>query len=273
MSSIGSVLKEARTKKAVSLEDVHSKIKIHPRVLQLLEEDKFDKLPSPMFAKNFLKSYADFLEVNTDSLIEIYEKQRKSEPDQVLFIRPADPRASHKPMLSIPPQKIAGFIVLLAAVVLFMSGIPQRAIGAWAIKMKPAKTAKAKAVEKEKKEEKATAKQEPDEDKGSSEWLNSVKLGNFPQIAKKTALDLEIRATDAVWVHITGDGVVLYQGILKKGASSSWNAKQTIEVWTGNAANMTLSLNKTPLGSPGKGVVKKMLISHEGIRMASPINS
>ena len=66
MSSIGTVLKEARTKKSISLEDVHSKIKIHPRVLQLLEEDKFEKLPSSVFAKSFLKSYAEFLEVNSE---------------------------------------------------------------------------------------------------------------------------------------------------------------------------------------------------------------
>ena len=45
-ASIGAVLKEARTKKSITLEDVHAKLKIHPRVLQLLEEDKFDKLPS-----------------------------------------------------------------------------------------------------------------------------------------------------------------------------------------------------------------------------------
>ena len=62
--SIGNTLKDARNKKTLSYDEVHAKIKIHPRVLQLLEEEKFDKLPSPLFAKSFLKSYAEFLEVN-----------------------------------------------------------------------------------------------------------------------------------------------------------------------------------------------------------------
>ena len=42
-ASIGAALKEARSKRSVTLEDAHARLKIHPRVLQLLEEDKFDK--------------------------------------------------------------------------------------------------------------------------------------------------------------------------------------------------------------------------------------
>ncbi len=261
-ATIGATLKDARTKKAVSLDDVHAKIKIHPRVLQLLEEDKFEKLPSPLFAKSFLKSYAEFLELNTDSLIEIYDREKQKEPDQVLFIRPADPTASHHKNIKVEPKKILGIVLAVAALALFLAGVPQKAVGLWAMKMKPAKT-----VKKEKKED-AQPAQAVAIPENKADWLNSVALGNFPKISKKTPLDLEIKALDAVWVHITGDGSVLFQGILKKGNSGKYSAKDMLEVWTGNAANMSLSLNKSPLGSPGKGFVKKMQISREGIRVA-----
>lgn len=264
--TIGATLKDARTKKAVSLDDVHAKIKIHPRVLQLLEEDKFEKLPSPLFAKSFLKSYAEYLELNTDSLMEVYDRDKQKDPEQVLFIRPADPTAKQKANLKIEPKKALGIGLAIAALGLFLAGVPQKAIGGWAVKMKPVKAAK-----KEKKEEVAPpAAAAPADNK--SEWLNSVALGNFPKLSKKTPLDLELKALDAVWVHITGDGVVQFQGILKKGSSGKYSAKEMLEVWTGNAANMSLSLNKNPLGSPGKGFVKKMQISHEGIRVAQASN-
>ena len=87
MTSIGSVLKEARNKKSISLEEVHSRIKIHPRVIQLLEDDKFDKLPSPVFVKSFLKSYAEFLEVNPEEIVRAYDKEGRKDPAQVLFIK------------------------------------------------------------------------------------------------------------------------------------------------------------------------------------------
>ena len=267
MSGIGSVLKEARTKKEITLEDVHSKLKIHPRVLQLLEEEKFDKLPSPLFAKSFLKSYAQFLEVDVAGLIENYEKERKGpEPEQKLYLRPVDMN---------PPRRIqptwwmgAAALGLLAALMLVSSSKP---LGVWASKFKeqrPRAAAKVKAV---KIVEVPAVQQEPKQEvKQADEWLNSVKLGNFPKIAKKTALSLQVKALEAVWVHVTCDEKVLFQGVIKKGASETLSAKETIEVWTGNASSMALSLNKTSLGSPGKGVVKKMVLSHEGIRIASP---
>lgn len=266
MSSIGSVLKEARTKKEISLEDVHAKLKIHPRVLQLLEEEKFDKLPSPLFAKSFLKSYAQFLEVDADSLLEDYEREKKTpEPEQKLYLRPAE----MNPARRIPPSwwMAAAAVALLG---LFVYAGPSKSLGAWASKAR----ASVKKVERPKAEKKPSAKPaEPvaaPEPKASETWLNSVKLGNFPKISRKTPLDLEIKALDAVWVHVTADTKVVFQGVIKKGAAERWSARDSYEIWTGNASNMGLSLNKTSLGSPGKGVVKKMVVSHEGIRIAPP---
>ena len=96
MSSIGSVLKEARVKRSVSLEEVQLKTKIHPTVLQLLEEDKFDRLPSPLFVKSFLKTYAEFLEIKPDELIAAYEREKHRDPEQILFIRPTDPGSAQR---------------------------------------------------------------------------------------------------------------------------------------------------------------------------------
>jgi cytoskeletal protein RodZ len=273
MSSIGSVLKEARTKKTLSLDEVHAKIKIHPRVLQLLEEDKFEKLPSPLFVKSFLKSYAEFLEVDPDELVSIYEKEKKEDPEQLLYIKPADPamRTGYR-----PPQVIAGVCVafFLAFILLGQpSKLFQSKLGK-ATKVTSEKSKKTPAVKtrdetprKETKETKEMA-QEPGKKAGDDlQWLNRASLGNFPKIDRKTPLSLEIKALEAVWVHVTSDGHVVFQGILKKGSSETWGAKNTIEIWTGNATNMLLNLNKSSLGSPGKGVAKRMLIAHDGVRM------
>ena len=274
MSSIGGVLKEARTKKTLTLDEVHSKTKIHPRVLQLLEEDKFEKLPSPLFVKSFLKSYAEFLEVNSEELVSAYDKVKKAEPEQLLYIKPADPAmgAGYKPF-----HIVAG--ICAALLLLFvLVGQPSKMAKSLSAKFKSAKTT---AVQKNKKtasvkaREQQAAKEEVAESKKTAEdvsadWLNTVALGNFPKINRKTPLSLEIKALDSVWVHVTSDGVVTFQGILKKGTAETWTAKEAIEVWTGNAANMALALNKYLLGSPGKGVVKKMLVSRDGIRIVQP---
>ncbi len=257
MSSIGSVLKEARNKKSISLEEVHSRIKIHPRVLQLLEEDKFDKLPSTLFVKSFLKSYADFLEINSEELLRMYERTDPADPEQVLFIRPAE-EARKKPstfdarLLTLPAMFLA--LVLVAVALYYFFGLVknefQKATAGRSGRPGTVQASKAPAAKK------------------LSPWLRSVEQGNFPEIQRKNALELQVKALDNVWIRVTSDGKVLFQTILKRGATETWSAKDKLEIWTGNSTSMFLTLNNFGIGSPGKGVVKKMVITHEGVKIA-----
>jgi cytoskeletal protein RodZ len=272
MNSIGNCLKEARAKKAVTLEEVHSRIKIHPRVLLLLEEEKFDKLPSPMFVKSFLRSYAEFLEVNPEDIIQQYEKRGEKPPEQVLYIKPAAEK-DRPPFLDKNTLNAVVAVALLAAV--FVGGFfVIRAGMAWFSKEWSSwqKKDKPKGVKKTSssgtQQPKSSRPAAPVESTGKSdEWLRSVAMDNFPKISKNTPLDLQIRALDNVWIKVTCDGKVLFQSILKKGASESWKANDQVEVWTGNSSSMSLTLNRYSLGSPGKGVIKRMVINREGVRI------
>lgn len=273
-NSIGTILKEARNAKGISLDEVHAKIKIHPRVLQLLEEDKFDKLPSPLFAKNFLRGYAEFLELNTDEILESYQKQGQKAAEQVLFIKTADEREHEG---RSPSRGILGLILLFVIVGVVSAGsyLAFKPVSEFIGRMRLSDLTKKISLKKEAvagKEALAVASKKAetkkDHPKKPNEWLRSVSLGNFPTLDPRAPLDLKVKAIDSVWLHITCDGKVLYQGILKRGAQETWNAKQTIEIWTGNASNIYLTLKGYPLGSPGKGVVKRMIISHEGVKTA-----
>ncbi|MGH7197896.1 MAG: helix-turn-helix domain-containing protein [Candidatus Omnitrophota bacterium] len=265
MSSIGTVLKEARNRKAITLEEVHSRTKIHPRVLQLLEEDKFDKLPSPLFVKSFLKSYAEFLEVNPEEIVLSYEKEKK-DPEQALYIKTVTEK---KAAQGIPPQLVAGAGV--AAVILvsgFLAFALFQAAGGWIAKSQHARPKAVKAAAKPRVEKPQAAKPAEEKAKLSGEWLRSAELGNFPKIPPKTPLELTITAVDNVWLRVTCDGKVLFQSILKKGASETWSANDAVEIWTGNSSNMQLALNRSQLGSPGKGVIRKLVVSRDGVRIA-----
>lgn len=277
---IGNVLKEARTKKSLSLDEVHAKIKIHPRVIQLLEEGKFEKLPSPLFAKSFLKSYAEFLGVNPDEVLDAYSKEGedvKKEPDQVLFIKSVDEKKEQDwAQSNIVKMSVLVTTVLVGGLLLFYA---VKHAPAWLEKIKtssgaktlfPAKTA----AEPVKPPVKTQAAQEAKKKEAvrSEEWARSVEQGNFPKVSKKTPLELRLRALDNVWVRVTGDGKTLYQGILGRNAVETWTAVETLEIWTGNASNMFLSVNRTSLGSPGRGMIRKMIITREGVRIPSTEN-
>lgn len=282
-TTIGTTLKEARNKKSISLEDVHSKIKIHPRVLQLLEEEKFDKLPSPMFVKSFLKSYAEYLEVNGEELVSLYEKEKQRDPEQAFFIRTVDERAREAKI--IRPKNfgpLAG-IAAAALIVLWLVVPPVARTAGKGItsvrenmaafyknsakKRKEAAEAKKKGITAE--PAKAAETEKPKETRDPS-WLHSAELGNFQPIPKKEQLELEIRAIDTVWLKILTDKKTAFQGLVKKGDKATATANDQIEISTGNPDNMFWTLNSRSIGSPGKGVARKMMVTREGIRNLQP---
>lgn len=283
--SIGNMLKDAREKKGFSLEDVHSKIKIHPKVIQLLEEDHFDKLPSPLFVKSFLRAYAEFLEVDADHLVDTYEKEKRVDPDQVLYIKPAQEKQftpNWNRTLFVTLTWVFSLVLLISAVLFIFSNINNSikdkkkvaALQAMAAKNKnaAAKTSAkqiAAAATSPRQAAEPVSKAARASNSVGTEWLRSPEQENFPKLSKKLPLRLTIEALDNVWIRVTCDGKVLFQAVLKRGTSESWSATQNIEIWTGNSSNMALTLNGTSIGSPGKGVIKKMLVSHDGVKIGS----
>ena len=272
MTSIGNTLKEARGRKSLTLEDVHAKLKIHPRVLQLLEDDRFEKLPSPLFVKSFIKTYADFLEVNGEELVQTYERESRRDPEQVLFIKPAELRnreadakaAPWKPLMMV----VASILVVTVGYAAykgienFRATHPAFARKAESVKsLKSAKPAKVVAS--------GVVVPAAVPAKQGKEWLRSPEQGNFPKIAKTEPLELTVRALDNVWLRVTCDGKVLFQSILRRETQERWVANQSVEIWTGNSSNMALTLNGRSLGSPGQGVVKKMVITRSGVKTPS----
>jgi len=79
VTGIGDTLREARIKKGLTIRDVEDATKIRGRYLQALEDEDFEALPGPVFAKAFLRTYASFLRLNADELLEEYRRQYEPE--------------------------------------------------------------------------------------------------------------------------------------------------------------------------------------------------
>ena len=59
--SIGQLIREERITKNIKLIDASSKTKLKVAYLEAIENNEFDKLPAPIYAKNFIRIYANFL--------------------------------------------------------------------------------------------------------------------------------------------------------------------------------------------------------------------
>jgi cytoskeleton protein RodZ len=73
---IGDTLTEARTRRAVDLDEVESVTGIRTRYLRAIEAEDWDVLPEEFYARSFIRKYAQFLGVDPEPLVEEYRRQR-----------------------------------------------------------------------------------------------------------------------------------------------------------------------------------------------------
>lgn len=66
MTCIGETLRQERQRRNLDLEAVSRVLKISPRFLEAIEEDRFDRLPGGVFAKSFVRQYARLLELDEE---------------------------------------------------------------------------------------------------------------------------------------------------------------------------------------------------------------
>ena len=275
MEGNGVRLKKVRLEKGITLEEAHKKTKIHLDILKALEEDSVVNL-NPIYVKGFLKIYCNFLKVDpheyisdykepatTAQIVKVVEKKVAEKEERVESFIKAPSRKSIFPSPATTKKIIRIFfiaiIVITAANILFNLG---RMIG-HRLTSRRAKASVASAVKKEKKPLASRLAK-------SVVPTNEVKVDK-PQVSKENEITpvirLAIRAKEDSWLQIKTDKRTVFQNILKRGRSESWEAKDKIELSLGNAAGVDLEINGKLIPSLGRRgqVIKNILITKEGL--------
>lgn len=71
-AAFGDWLRRQREMREISLRDIADRTKISLRYLQAMEDDRFDLLPAPIFAKGFLREYARYVGLSPDEVVNHY---------------------------------------------------------------------------------------------------------------------------------------------------------------------------------------------------------
>jgi cytoskeletal protein RodZ len=75
MKTVGSILKEARIAQHLTLEDVEKVTKIRAKFLDAIENDAYQLLPSPIYAKGFVKNYGEYLGLDITHVMAFFRRQ------------------------------------------------------------------------------------------------------------------------------------------------------------------------------------------------------
>ena len=84
MADIGTTLREARIRGRIDMSEVEARTKIRAKYLRAMENEEWDLLPGPVYVKSFLRTYGDFLGLDSRHLVDEYKRRYERPTDQEL---------------------------------------------------------------------------------------------------------------------------------------------------------------------------------------------
>jgi cytoskeleton protein RodZ len=127
MPSIGETLRDARIRARIDMAEVESQTKIRARYLRAMENEEWDVLPGPVYTRSFLRTYGDYLGLDSRMLVEEFKARYEPPPEHEL--RPIGPTRrdrdqGHGPRrgLRAPPWLAILVVLVGVGVALFIIG-------------------------------------------------------------------------------------------------------------------------------------------------------
>ncbi|MDD5128244.1 MAG: DUF4115 domain-containing protein [Candidatus Omnitrophica bacterium] len=275
IETAGARLKKIRQERGLSLEEIQKKTKIHPNVLRAIEGDSLTDL-SPIYLKGFIKIYCNSLGLDPKEYLG--QNSQPSKPVLNAAVgRDIGERFEKKPALAkdfsvklsamrhSPGLKKIILFTLISVISIFLVSKLFKIISGWSKNML-AKSRVAGPVS-------ARAKNAPEF--LPKETINKSSTKNIPKQPKvqkdmSQGFMLGISARDKSWISAKVDGKVVFHGVLARGRTETWQAKEKIELSLGDAGAVELQVNDqrfTKLGRRGQSL-KNIVINKDGLKIS-----
>jgi cytoskeleton protein RodZ len=124
MADIGTTLREARMRAHIDVSEVEARTKIRAKYLRAIENEEWDLLPGPVYVKSFLRTYGDFLGLDSRMLVDeykrVYERPSDHEMRPMSSLSRERERAARGPL--VPPWLVIAGVLVAIVVVLYLVG-------------------------------------------------------------------------------------------------------------------------------------------------------
>ncbi len=279
---IGQQLAEARESRHISLEQAEKETRIRLKYLMAMEAGDFDALPNDVVARGFLRSYAQFLGLDPAPLLEAYQQSRP-EAAPVPQVRPGD-QGPHVLEMDLGRPSGGGVVRWLSAALILvliaaagymliqqgMIALPDRfapttptatptvavptptsapatpTIAATPTPFIPAAVVSPRPT--------PTPSIIPTETPTPVPTATPFRLASPTPTATPVPVEtitVEAHIVDRTWLRVLVDGEVVDEGLYEPDTTLTWQG-ETIEIRTGNAGGMELTVNGENLGVLGE---------------------
>ena len=211
MDTPGNALRAERERQGKSLRYFALRLKINIEYLKAIEDDNYSLLPADIFTKAYLRLYAESLGLESDYILDLYNKQTEPEPEPDIIETP--PPSRTKFVFPLKPALIIFlFVLIVLSVTLLMKSKEQKPV---------------------------------------EEFLNKIENREIVEQKKPGTLSLKITATEITWVSVSIDGGKPEEWLLRSGETVTLTAMEKFAVKVGNAGGTKLTFNGEELGALG----------------------
>lgn len=269
MTSAGEQLRTARLARSLSIEDISDITRIRPSYLKFLEECRYERLPSNFFVVNFVRQYATALELDVDATVAAVRTELTDSGKVALTIEDITPSHSVAYFLGRANSRINdsmrrhwGAVGKVALAVLLIGG----GLFWWSTYHPMLEVDSAPDTMPNS----ANSVASPNEQSGVHR--GGIQLAEAPATPPESTrgrpqgtIEVEIRATDQLWVRSLADGVTEREATLPPGGQQVIRADSLVQVTFGNAGGAVLLIDgeeQDPIGPAGR--VRHIRITRDG---------
>lgn len=256
---IGDLLRRERERQNLSIKDIEKATSIRALYIDAIEKGEYKTLPGEVYAKGFVRNYANYLELNANEIVnafneemhpqeELQESAGSSSAEEARQEQSAERNREEyrgpkiTSLESYPMEKkshgvrnalmvaTAVFVVAFAALIAFGGDEEPSA---------PAPRAKTQTQQGQKQTEAA------------------------PKPAAD-GVEVKLSFTDRCWTEVVVDGKTEFEGTAEKGKVLTLKGKDKVRITAGNAGALNYSLNGKDMGAIGqKGEVVEKTFTKE----------
>jgi hypothetical protein len=275
MSSVGTILRDERVRQGRELGPIADSLCITKRYLDAIERDDLKSLPGVFFYRSFVKQYAEILGLPESVLAAPMEillavdeplPLPGNDPVYTLNLTPVktrDPRAGDAILTESNERMLRDRRIAIPAVALIVALVGGGFVyERWSQAGKTAETASIPTVAVQTRSAVVTSPvSAPIETAFSG---TTIHPGDDVQI--------NVEATENVWISITSDGKQIFSGVLKPTESKSLSGREFAKVSVGNAAGLEIRWNGKQIGPIGKrGQVRTLKFTKDNFEILPPM--
>src|SRR6266481_6116377 len=291
LPSFGQKLKLEREKRNITLEQISVSTKIGIRMLQALEEDKFNQLPGGIFNKGFVRAYSRFLGLDEDQTIADYmqasgdalpvstetatraDGSRENAADESATREKKDKVSRLNASADAPPRQVpwgvfAGALLVVALALSFWSH-RRREHMREAVRPTPATVATQVSGQVSGSDLPTTSSPTTGSPTGvsaPSPVPKTSQASTASPAATPGEFTVVIQAREESWTTVTADGKTVSSELLPAGSERVVRGRKEVTVRTGNTGGVDFRFNGKKVDTGGEyGEVKTVTFGPRGI--------